>query len=53
MVTTDSKPRPLSVLRSDALDTELVQFLSIRYLVTVEAHENEIIHELYNKPTKQ
>lgn len=44
------KPEPLLVLRSDTLNTDLVQYLSARYLVTVEAQENEIIYELYNRP---
>jgi len=49
MATTD-KPQPLVVLRSDALDTDLVQYLSRAYLVTVEAQENEIIYQLYKRP---
>lgn len=48
MATTNEKAAPLVVLRSDVLDTDLVQYLSKRYLVTVEAHENEIIYELFN-----
>lgn len=46
---TTNKPCPLLVLRGDTLDTDLVVYLSSRYLVTVEAHENEIVYELYNK----
>jgi len=49
MATTD-KPQPLVVLRSDTLDTDLVQYLSRAYLVTVEAQENEIIYQLYKRP---
>lgn len=52
MATTD-KPQPLVVLRSDALNTDLVQLLSRYYLVTVEAQENEIIYELFNRPTEK
>lgn len=48
MATTNEKAAPLVVLRSDVLNTDLVQYLSKRYLVTVEAHENEIIYELFN-----
>ena len=47
------KPDPLLVLRSDTLNTDLVQYLSARYLVTVEAQENEIIYELYNRPCNE
>lgn len=47
---TTNKPQPLLVLRSDTLDTELVQNLSTFYLVSVEAQGNEIIYELYNLP---
>ena len=50
MATTDDKPQPLVVLRSDALDTDLVQYLSRAYLVIVEAQNNEIIYELYKRP---
>lgn len=42
-----TKTEPLLVLRSDTLNTDLVQYLSARYLVTVEAQENEIIYELF------
>ena len=42
--------KPLAVLRSDDLNTDLVQYLSCRYLVTVEAQNNEIIYELYKRP---
>lgn len=52
MATTD-KPQPLVVLRSDTLNTDLVQLLSCYYLVTVEAQENEIIYELFNRPTEK
>lgn len=43
------KAEPLLVLRSDTLNTDLVQYLSARYLVTVEAQETEIVIELYAK----
>lgn len=36
------KPEPL-----------LVQYLSARYLVTVEAQNNEIVYELFNRPTEK
>ena len=52
MATTD-KPQPLVVLRSDTLNTDLVQYPSRAYLVTVEAQENEIIYELYNRPCNE
>lgn len=52
MATTD-KPQPLVVLRGDTLNTDLVQYLSRAYLVTVEAQENEIIYELFNRPTEK
>ena len=48
-----TKTEPLLALRSDTLNTDLVQYLSARYLVTVEAQENEIIYELYNRPTEK
>ena len=32
-----TKTEPLLVLRSDTLNTDLAQYLSARYLVTVEA----------------
>ena len=48
-----TKTEPLLVLRSDTLNTDLVQYLSGRYLVTVEAQENEIIYELFNRPTEK
>lgn len=44
------KPVPLGVLRSDTLDTELVQLLSLDYLVVVEAQKNEIVYTLYKRP---
>lgn len=47
------KPEPLLVLRSDTLNTDLVQYLSARYLVTVEAQNNEIVYELFNRPTEK
>lgn len=53
MATTDDKPQPLVVLRSDALDTDLVQYLSRAYLVTVEAQENEIIYKLFEHPRNE
>lgn len=43
------KAEPLLVLRSDILNTDLVQYLSARYLVTVEAQDPEIVIELYAK----
>lgn len=46
---TTNKPLPLVVLRSDTLDTGLVEYLAARYLVTVEAQNNEIVYELYSK----
>lgn len=52
MATTD-KPQPLSVLRSDTLDTDLVKNLSAFYLLSVEAQGNEIIYELYNLPNNE
>lgn len=52
MATTD-KSQPLVVLRSDTINTDLVQYLSRAYLVTVEAQENEIIYELFNRPTEK
>ncbi len=52
MATTD-KPRPLLVLRSDTLDTDLVKNLSAFYLVLVEAQNKEIVYELYNLPTDE
>ena len=48
-----TKTEPLLVLRSDTLNTDLVQYLSARYLVTVEAQENEIIYELFNRHTEK
>lgn len=48
-----TKTEPLLVLRSDTLNTDLVQYLLARYLVTVEAQENEIIYELFNRPTEK
>ncbi len=48
-----TKTEPLLVLRSDTLNTDLVQYLSACYLVTVEAQENEIIYELFNRPTEK
>lgn len=48
-----NKPEPLLVLRSDTLSTDLVRNLLACYLVTVEARDNEIIYELYNRPTTQ
>lgn len=35
------------------LAVELIQLLSCYYLVTVEAQENEIIYELFNRPTEK
>lgn len=52
MATTD-KPQPLAVLRSDTLNTDLVQYLSRAYLVTVEAQENEIIYNLFKHPNNE
>ncbi len=46
----ETKPEPLAVLRSDELNTDLVQYLSARYLVTVEAQNNDIIYTLYKRP---
>ncbi len=43
----EPKTEPLAVLRSDKLDTELVRHLSLAYLVTVEAQDNEIVYTLY------
>ena len=44
---------PIITLRADTLSTDLVQYLSAHYLVTVEASNNEIIYELFNRPTEK
>ena len=44
---------PLAVLRSDKLNTELVQHLSLAYLVTVEAQNTEIVYTLYKRPKNE
>lgn len=48
-----TKTEPLLVLRSDTLNTDLVQYLSARYLVTVEAQNNEIVYTLYKRPKNE
>ena len=44
---------PLAVLRSDDLNADLVQYLSCRYLVTVEAQNTEIVYTLYKRPNNE
>lgn len=41
---------PPLFLWSDRLDTDLVQFLALRYVVTVEAKDGKIIYGLYERP---
>ena len=48
-----TKTEPLLVLRSDTLNTDLVQYLSARYLVTVEAQNIEIVYTLYKRPKNE
>lgn len=50
---TTKETQPLVVLRSGKLDTDLVQHLSTRYLVTVEAQGNEFIYTLHNYPNDE
>lgn len=45
--------KPLAVLRSDDLNTDLVQYLSCRYQVTVEAQNTEIVYTLYKRPNNE
>lgn len=47
MEITNTKPRPIVVLRADALNMEVLRLLMTQYTVIVEKTEKEIILELY------
>ena len=42
-----TKAAPVSVLRTDDVNTELIQLLSQRWLVIVAKQDTEIVIELY------
>lgn len=43
----NTKPRPIMVLRADALNMEVLRLLMTQYTVMVEKTENQITIELY------
>lgn len=47
MEITNTKPRPVMVLRTDALNIEVLQLLMTQYTVIVESKENQVTIELY------
>lgn len=47
MEITNTKPRPVMVLRTDALNMEVLRLLMIQYTVIVEKINNDITLELY------
>lgn len=49
MEITNTKPRPAMVLRTDALNMEVLRLLMTQYTVIVEKQDNKITIELYQK----
>lgn len=47
MEITNTDPRPVMVLRTDALNMEVLRLLMARYTVVVEKKETQILIELY------
>ncbi len=47
MEITNTKPRPVMVLRTDALNMEVLRLLMTQYTVIVESKENQVTIELY------
>ncbi len=47
MEITNTKPRPVMVLRTDALNMEMLRLLMTQYTVIVEKINNDITLELY------
>lgn len=44
---TNTKPRPVMVLHTDALNMEVLRLLMTQYTVIIEKTENQITIELY------
>lgn len=49
MEITNTEPRPVMVLRTDALNMEVLRLLMTQYTVIVEKINNDITLELYEK----
>lgn len=49
MEITNTKPRPVMALRTDALNMEVLRLLMTQYTVIVEKINNDITLELYEK----
>ncbi|MDE6114489.1 MAG: hypothetical protein K2G49_05450 [Muribaculum sp.] len=49
MEITNTEPRPVMVLYTDALNMEVLRLLMTQYTVIVEKQENKITIELYQK----
>ena len=49
MATIKETSKPVTVLRTDEINMNLLYLLESRYIVIVSQHNNDIVLELYNK----